>query len=110
MNNLLRQLGEMLAMSPALGSQKGVKDYDPELLYVECHLCGKPVLWEAGKTTTLLKQSDIAPGTLDESCLILSEGCHNCRPEADGYSLSIVRLATFTAQDIAMLSRPAGNA
>lgn len=110
MNNLLRQLDEVLFMSPAVGSKTGAKDYDPELLYVECRLCGKPVMWEAGRTTSLLKQSDITPGMIDESCMIISEGCRNCHPEADGFTLSIVRLASFTAQDIAMLSRPAGNA
>ena len=110
MNNLLRQLGEALIMSPALGSKIGIKDYDPELLYVECRLCGKPVMWEAGRTTSLLKQSEIAQSMIDERCMIISEGCRQCHPEADGFSLSIVRLASFTAQDIAMLYRPFGNA
>jgi hypothetical protein len=110
MNNLLRQLGEVLFMSPVLGSKIGAKPYDPELLYVECRLCGNPVMWEAGKTTLLLRQSDINPGLIDESCMILSEGCHHCHPENEAFSLSIVRLASITAQEIAMLHRPAGNA
>ncbi|MDR0827509.1 MAG: hypothetical protein LBN33_06490 [Desulfovibrio sp.] len=87
------------------------KGYDPEMLYVECHLCGNPVLWEKGRTTVLLLAAGVDTSTLDERCMILSEGCPSCSPnEQDGYTLAVVRIAGLTPEEAAHMSRPGGNA
>lgn len=85
--------------------------YDPEMLYVECHVCGKPVLWEAGKTTELLLAAGVDVGGLDERCLILSEGCPACSPPGtEGYTLAVVRVAGLTPEEALHMTKPGGNA
>ena len=85
--------------------------YDPELLYVECQLCGKPVLWEKGKTTELLLAAGMDISSLDERCLIVSEGCPACAPlEREGYVLAVVRIAGLTPEEAVQMSRPGGTA
>ncbi|MDR2488411.1 MAG: hypothetical protein LBD42_02790 [Desulfovibrio sp.] len=89
----------------------GAPSYDPELLYVECHLCGKPVLWERGKTTELLLAAGVDVSSLDERCLIVSEGCPLCSPFAkEGYTLVVVRIAGLTPEEAVHMSRPGGTA
>ncbi len=85
--------------------------YDPEMLYVECHLCGRPVVWEPGKTTELLQAGGVDFRTVDEHCLILSEGCLACQPnEKHGFSLAVVRIAGVTPNEAMYMDKPAGNA
>lgn len=85
--------------------------YDPELLYVECHHCGKPVIWEKGRTTELLLAAGVDLSKLDERCLIVSEGCPSCSPLAkDGYTLAVVRIAGLTPEEAVHMSRPGGTA
>lgn len=85
--------------------------YDPELLYVECHVCGKPVLWEHGKTTELLLAAGVDLSGLDERCLIVSEGCPACSPlSREGYTLAVVRIAGLTPEEAVHMSRPGGTA
>ena len=85
--------------------------YDPELLYVECHVCGKPVLWEKGKTTELLLAAGVDLSKLDERCMIVSEGCPACSPAADeGYTLAVVRIAGLTPEEAVYMTRPGGTA
>ncbi len=33
--------------------------FDPELLYVECARCHRPLLWEQGETSKLIRRSKI---------------------------------------------------
>ena len=68
------------------------RKFDPELLYVECHQCGHPVLWERGLTTQLLNMARIDPSTLDERCVIMSEGCPNCTPGETSFTTQVLRL------------------
>lgn len=90
---------------------RGNLAYDPELLYVECQVCGKPVLWEAGKTTELLAAAEIDMSTLDHTCLLISDGCPVCSPEEwEGFNLSIVRLAGIPIEDALYMLKPGGNA
>lgn len=85
--------------------------FDPELLYVECQLCGKPIVWESGKTTELLLAASVDLSTLDNTCMIVSEGCPHCHPEAHGgFTLAVVRLAGITAEEAVYMLRPGGNA
>ena len=85
--------------------------FDPELLYVECQTCGKPVLWEQGKTTALLFAAGVDTTKLDERCLILSEGCPACAPqEKKGYTLAVVRIAGLTPEEAVYMARPGGTA
>lgn len=85
--------------------------HDPELLYVECHLCGKPVIWEKGKTTELLLAAGVDLTKLDERCMIVSEGCPSCSPAGDeGYTLAVVRIAGLTPEEAVYMTRPGGTA
>ena len=85
--------------------------YDPELLYVECQMCGKPVLWEPGKTTELLLAAGMDVSKLDERCMIVSAGCPACVSYAvEGYTLAVVRLAGLTPEEAIYMTRPGGTA
>lgn len=66
--------------------------FDPELLYVECAKCGKPVLWSPGDTSRVLAWAGIDPAGLDEKCMIVSEGCPGCQPGQQSFSTQVVRL------------------
>ena len=68
------------------------RSFDPELLYVECDQCGQPVLWKYGLTSKLLKMAAIDPGSLDERCVIMSEGCPGCRPGETSFTTQVIRL------------------
>ena len=68
------------------------KRFDPELLYVECARCGQPVLWSPGDTTNILAWAGIDSGTLDEKCMIVSDGCPSCMPGQSSFSTQVVRL------------------
>ncbi len=92
---------------PALYSGK---NYDPELLYVECRICGRPVVWEPGKTTILLQQAEINLQNLDSSCLLLADNCPTCRPELLAVKLQVVRLSITNDEDLEQLEIFQGNA
>lgn len=66
--------------------------YDPELLYVECSRCGQPVLWQSGGTTRILEMAGIDLDTLDERCMLISDGCPACSPGQSSFSTQVVRL------------------
>lgn len=68
------------------------RTFDPELLYVECHQCGQPILWKHGMTTRLLEAADIDPASLDERCVIMSEGCPSCKPGETSFTTQVIRL------------------
>ena len=86
------------------------KAYDIDMLYVECRCCGKPVIWEQGRTRALIAASGIDMAFLDAHCLLLSDGCPVCAPESSHFQMHMVRLAAFSAQDIFMLGDAKGNA
>lgn len=112
-NTFLRKLGDYLMVSQGFQSDDNILldgSYDPEMLYVECRTCGKPIIWEKGRTTHILRQSGIDPSTLDANCLILSDACKSCKPHAEGYHLSIVRLASISQQDLLLLQKHGGRA
>jgi hypothetical protein len=92
---------------PASQESKG---YDLDLLYVECRFCGKPVLWEKGKTSLLVRSSGIDISLLDEECMIISEGCPNCRPGLPFFQLQLVRVAVLSPHDIMLLGENKGSA
>ncbi|KAB1440808.1 hypothetical protein [Pseudodesulfovibrio senegalensis] len=73
--------------------------FDPELLYVECTKCGQPLLWRAGETTKLLNMAGIDPATLDEHCMLASDGCPSCQPGETRFSTRVVRLAQEARQN-----------
>ncbi|MFH1914775.1 MAG: hypothetical protein ABIK45_10930 [Pseudomonadota bacterium] len=68
------------------------RQYDPELLYVECSQCGQPILWGHGMTSKLLAMAGIDATALDERCVIMSEGCPACRPGETSFTTQVVRL------------------
>ncbi|ABB40253.1 hypothetical protein Dde_3460 [Oleidesulfovibrio alaskensis G20] len=67
--------------------------FDPELLFVECHKCSRPIFWEKGRTTHILQDAGISVRDLDERCMIMSHGCPQCSPEETEFELQVVRLA-----------------
>jgi len=66
--------------------------HDPELMYVECSRCGRPVLWEPGRTTEILNRTGIEFARLDDRCLILSHGCPACVQGEVFFDTKVVRL------------------
>ncbi len=85
--------------------------YDPEMLYVECQKCGRPVVWAEGKTTTILAESGIDMGQLDERCMVISDGCPVCSPKNNtGFTLSIVRVAGLTPEEAVLMNQHSGHA
>ena len=68
------------------------RQFDPELLYVECSQCGQPILWGHGTTSKLLRMAGIETATLDERCVIVSEGCPACQPGETSFTTQVVRL------------------
>ena len=70
------------------------RGYDPELMIVECARCGRPVLWESGRSTAVLACVGIDPLEIDAHCLLLTDGCPHCRPrQEEGFSVQVFRLA-----------------
>ncbi|GHV53255.1 hypothetical protein FACS1894206_03580 [Deltaproteobacteria bacterium] len=118
MNNIEYRLGNALvskaedgfSIRENLQTQTSPVRYDPDLLYVECRFCGKPVLWEKGKTALLIQASGIDTSMLDAECLILADGCPNCCPRTDRFQLQVVRLAALSPHDILLLSENRGTA
>ena len=90
----------------------GVKPsgYDLDLLYVECRMCGNPVLWEKGKTSLLITASGMDTNALDEECMLLSDGCPNCRPGTGQFHLQMVRVTALTPHDVLILADSKGSA
>ena len=69
--------------------------YDPELMIVECARCGRPVLWEPGRSTAVLAGVGIDPLELDAHCLLLTDGCLYCRPrQKEGFGVQVFRLTS----------------
>ncbi len=81
-------------ISQAIGLKKNIvrEVWDPELIYVECMHCGRPVLWKPGVSTSLILQAGVRPEQLDESCLILSKGCPACQQGKHLFETKVVRL------------------
>lgn len=64
--------------------------FDPEMLYVECSRCGRPLIWEKGTTTFLLKHAglDKSPGP---DWMMMSKGCPSCSPGQNEFVLTLAR-------------------
>lgn len=76
------------------------RKFDPELLFVECHKCGRPLLWNEGEASQIVEQSGIDAKKLDAQCLILAEGCPQCAPGEGGYMVRVVRLREDGYKDV----------
>lgn len=74
--------------------------FDPELMFVECHRCGRPLLWNDGEASQIIDQSGIDVKKLDAQCLILAEGCPQCSPNEGGYMVRVVRLREDGYRDV----------
>lgn len=79
----------------ALSLVAGRKRFDPELLYVECLQCGRPVLWRPARTRSLIEASGLLPEELDHSCLIGTNGCPVCAPELGSFKTMLVRVESY---------------
>lgn len=69
--------------------------FDPELLFVECTRCGRPVIWEQGRATELLSGAGLDGSLVDERCMILTDGCFTCAPELSAYETRVVRVRSL---------------
>jgi hypothetical protein len=79
------------APSPALAPE----GFDPALLYVECLICGRPVLWRPARTHSLIEAAGFLPEELDHSCLIGTEGCPVCAPDRTSFPAMLVRVESY---------------
>ena len=86
------------------------KPYDIDLLYVECRACGKPVVWEKGKTSALVAASGVDVSLFDAHCMLLSDGCPSCLPDVIHFTLHLVRLTSFFSPELLLLGDCRGNA
>jgi hypothetical protein len=85
------------------------RGYDPELMIVECAHCGRPVLWEPGRSTAVLAGVGIDPLELDARCLLLTDGCPSCRPrQKGGFNVQVFRLTPEQGGVFGV--KPAGDA
>lgn len=66
------------------------KNFDPEMLYVECSICGRPLIWEKGVTSFIVQYSGIGK-RLSSDWLMLSSGCPSCSPGQDEFVLTLAR-------------------
>ncbi len=101
MNSLLSSTGKWM---------KTDKIYDPELLYVECRNCGRPVIWEPGKTTALLQEAEINLEEIDEQCMLVAESCPACTPDILAVKVQVVRLGSTTDNDLEYVKIDKGHA
>ena len=76
---------------------------DPDLVYVECQRCGRPILWEDGRTATILSQAGIDVSGVDDHCFIASDGCPHCTPGEVSFETRLVRLNDSFAAELALL-------
>ena len=73
------------------------KGFDPEMVYVQCGVCGAPVIWEQGKTSELFKTAGIDPLELDPTCILVTNGCPACSGHGM-FSVQIMRITETPAQ------------
>lgn len=98
-----------IALPPSCPPEgSGLSRFDPELLYVECRLCGRPVFWGSGASTLAVAGLGIAPSSLDSRCMILTNGCAHCRPKAH-HDHILIRISESGEYD-RLMDDPAGNA
>lgn len=76
-----------------------VTGFDPDLMYVECKHCGRPVLWTKGRTSQILEGADLTHERLDASCMILTHGCPRCVPGETQFRLQVVRVDRVYAEE-----------
>lgn len=78
---------------PVKGAEaKKLPGYDPELLFVECSRCGRPVLWEPGRATAMISHAGVRLSLVDDHCMILSDGCPACSRQQAFFQTRVVRL------------------
>lgn len=72
---------------------------DPELMYVECGRCGRPVFWQEGRTTAVLMAAGVTMDALDQGCLLVSDGCVHCRPGVEDVQIHVLRMKDVPLAD-----------
>ncbi len=99
----VRLLGAKILKKARQGQSKA--GFDPELLYVECARCHRPLLWEQGETSKLIRRSKIDVSSLNSQCMILSDGCPVCAAGQEGYVAKLV-LVVENIEDEKLLVAP----
>lgn len=66
--------------------------FDLSLLYAECGGCGRPLVWPAVMTRGILRKAGVDPETLDLGHLLRTDGCHQCSPDRDDFTVTLVKL------------------
>ena len=107
MDRLSAGIGSAFPAS-CLPESSGLSQFDPELLYVECRLCGRPVYWGEGLSTLIVAGAGIPQGSLDARCMILTNGCDHCKPHGRHEHI-IIRISSSGKYD-RLLDEPAGSA
>lgn len=86
------------------------KGHDPELMFVECVRCGRPVMWEHGRATQELRDAGVRSADLDDHCMIVTDGCAQCRPENGAYRVKVIRISGIEQRDPLYDAEPVGTA
>lgn len=84
--------------------------FDPELLYVQCAHCGRPVLWTQGKLTRIIRDAGVSRQQLDATHVMLTEGCPECNPEQSEFRIQLIRLERMPPHNPLSNDDRAGNA
>lgn len=69
-------------------------DRDPNLLFIECLRCGRPLNFDPGMVTAALTGAGVDLSVIDLGHMIVTDGCPHCSPDAPGYPTELVRLNT----------------
>ncbi|HEU6437721.1 MAG TPA: hypothetical protein VE028_09735 [Nitratidesulfovibrio sp.] len=102
------RIDRVVERQPHVPSQP--KGYDPELMFVECARCGRPVMWEHGRATVVLHGVGVKAADIDEHCMIVTDGCAHCHPEEDEYRLKVIRISEIVYRDLLRDGEALGNA
>jgi hypothetical protein len=91
----------MFIVNPALAL------YDPEMLYIECTNCGRPIIWDEGEATDFVAWSGYPAWAIDSSCCILTSSCPACAPNKGGYSSWLAKAAEMPEpEEVAAEEKP----
>ena len=102
------RIDRVVERQPHVPSQP--KGYDPELMFVECARCGRPVMWEQGRATVVLHGVGVQTSDLDDHCMIVTDGCSHCRPAEDDYRMKVIRISEIVHRDLLRDGEAVGNA
>lgn len=87
-----------------------VLGFDPELLYVQCAHCSRPVMWTQGKLTQIVRDAGVSRAQLDATHFMFTEGCPQCNPEQTEFRIRLIRMDRMPPENPLSNDPRAGNA